>query len=110
VVRLHNLGLISDWHYRTLFKQISRLGYRTKEPSDQRPEFSKLAELLLSELRAEGVGIGGISAALGLKDQDIADLLFDIAVFGFSGGALHGNKSSGRSSHLKLAVDNVKKS
>lgn len=106
IFRLHNLGLISDWHYRTLFKQISQRGYRSSEPLDHKTEMSKLAEFVLAELRKEGVSTSHIAAELGLADQDIADLLFDIAVFG-----VVGNSSATRSvtqpvTHLRLAVNN----
>lgn len=32
VRRLHTVGLLSDWHYRTLFIQLLKSGFRTAEP------------------------------------------------------------------------------
>ena len=32
VVRLHDVELLTEWHYRTLTVEISTRGYRTGEP------------------------------------------------------------------------------
>lgn len=40
--RLHKLGLISDWHYRKLYIEISRLGYRKSEPDEGVRETSQI--------------------------------------------------------------------
>jgi Zn-dependent peptidase ImmA (M78 family)/DNA-binding XRE family transcriptional regulator len=109
IYRLHALGLITDWHYRTLFIQASKRGYRSNEPSDHRAEMSKLAELVLGQLRQEGIGLSYISNELGLNERDLADLLFGIAVFGVEGAATKLKGSETSQSLLKLAVDNSKK-
>ena len=108
IVRLHRLKMISDWHYRTLYKQISQRGYRRKEPFDHRPEMSKLAEMILSALRDEGISTRGISDQLGIDVSDINDLLFDIAIIGVS-GERSGDVLKRDTDHLKLAVDNTRK-
>jgi Zn-dependent peptidase ImmA (M78 family)/DNA-binding XRE family transcriptional regulator len=105
VVRLRKLNLITEWHYRTLFKQISQRGYRKKEPFDHKAEMSKLAELLLQELRSEGISTSGIASAIGVSGADISDLLFNLAVHGLEGGAESGPNQS-TVQHLRLAVDN----
>lgn len=108
VYRLNSLGLLSEWHYRTLFKQISQRGYRTAEPADSKIELSKLAEQVLGQLRKESIGLGEIAADLGLKEQDIADLLFDLALFGFSSSSDGPTKFRVLKPDLRLAVDNSK--
>jgi Zn-dependent peptidase ImmA (M78 family)/transcriptional regulator with XRE-family HTH domain len=106
IYRLNSLGLLSEWHYRTLFKQISQRGYRTAEPSDSKIEFSKLAEQVLGQLRKESIGLREISIDLGLKEQDIADLLFDLTLFGFSSGTDVPTQVRSSKAKLTLAVDN----
>lgn len=104
-VRLHRLGLISDWHYRALFKQISQRGYRQVEPYDHPSEMSKLAEIILKELRKDGITVEDIATELGIEHSDINDLLFGIAVIGMEG--LNGLKQPHKSAaSLKLVIDN----
>jgi Zn-dependent peptidase ImmA (M78 family)/DNA-binding XRE family transcriptional regulator len=107
VVRLRKLDLITEWHYRTLFKQLSQRGYRKKEPFDHRPELSRLAELILMDLRSEGIGYKDVADIIGVSKEDISDLLFNIAIFNVGDG----NSSSsggGSKDHIRLAVDNTK--
>lgn len=105
IVRLHRLGLISDWHYRTLFKQISQRGYRKNEPYDHPVENSKLAEIVLGELRKEGVSISTIAEELGIAVEDINDLLFGLATIGIDGGGATSRKNTPA---IHLAIDNTK--
>ncbi len=109
IVRLHRLKLIGDWHYRTLFQQISQRGYRSKEPFDQKQEMSKLVQLFLEELKSEGIGIGNIADELGVSDNDIKDLLFNIAIFSVVGNEDIGRQSRQQNQNISLAVDNTKK-
>ncbi len=105
VVRLHKLQLISDWHYRALFKQISQRGYRRSEPYDAAPEMSKLAEIVLKQLRREQIFVSDIAKQLGLEESDVNDLLFGIAMIGVTGTpSAHTNMKG--SPDLKLIVDN----
>lgn len=106
IVRLHRLELVSDWQYQSLFRHISKLGYRKREPYDHKTELSKMAELLLGELRKEGIGIGEVADILLVSSEDISDLLFNLAIFEVKRnlGSLAAPRSN---NHLKLIVDNV---
>ena len=44
--RLHKLGVVSDWQYRTLCIQAGKKGYRKVEPDPMQPEISGLFEKL----------------------------------------------------------------
>src|SRR5258707_12341668 len=48
--RLHAVGMLSDWQYRVLCIQISRNGYRTKEPNEAPRETSQVLPKIFSAL------------------------------------------------------------
>src|SRR5262249_3228127 len=45
--RLHALGIISDWHHRSLFIEISKRGYRKQEPNPVARETSQVFQKVL---------------------------------------------------------------
>jgi Zn-dependent peptidase ImmA (M78 family) len=62
--RLHDVGLVSDWHYRTLCIEIAKRGYRDREPSEAQRETSQILEKIFAALREERVTKSDIAAAL----------------------------------------------
>jgi Zn-dependent peptidase ImmA (M78 family)/DNA-binding XRE family transcriptional regulator len=107
IVRLHRVGLISDWHYRTLFQQISQRGYRKSEPSDHKQELSKLFQMLFLELKRDGISVHDIAESMGVYASDLNDLLFNLAIVGVEGSG-HGGGSQDRNPDLRLVIDNTK--
>jgi Zn-dependent peptidase ImmA (M78 family)/DNA-binding XRE family transcriptional regulator len=106
-VRLYKLKLISEWQYRTLFKQISYRGYRKKEPYDHPKEMSQIADFTLKELRKDGISLYDIANSIGVSTKDITDLLFDIAIFGLDGDSSINRINNVTNQHLRLAIDNT---
>jgi len=82
--RLHDLGITSDWHYRELAIEISRLG-RHREVNPLPPEQSQILAKVLSALRTEGVSRQDIAKALHVHQSD-----FDALVAGLTFGAIEG--------------------
>ena len=105
IVRLHRIGLIRDWHYRTLFQQISQKGYRRNEPIDCKTEMSKIAELILNDLRKDNFHISDVASSLGVSTKDLEDLLFDIAIFPVDSFTKKTHVSRSRGT-LRLVIDN----
>src|ERR1700752_95727 len=62
--RLHKLGLLSDWHYRKLYIEISARGYRKNEPDEAPREVSQVLHEVFHTLRAEGVTKHDVATAL----------------------------------------------
>src|SRR5205807_7739990 len=52
--RLHSVGMISDWHYRTLCIQIAKNG-RANEPNEAPRETSQILPKIFAALYREGV-------------------------------------------------------
>ncbi len=71
-----DVGILSDWHYRSLCKQISSLGYRTKEPCGMVREKSVLWKLVFEALWKEGITRETAARALKLPVEEI-ELLID---------------------------------
>lgn len=91
VYRMHALSMISDWQYRSLFKTISRKGWRSVEPNDLAPETSTVASVVLNDLRESVGGISGLAHELGVDSQFLNGLFFGLAITSVQGAG----KSSG---------------
>lgn len=94
--RLHAIGVVSDWHYRSLCVDISRRGFRSKEPDEIRRETSAVLEKVLSAMRDERVGIGVIARDLHLPLSDLSALMFGLAIVPFEGEGQGGGRSAER--------------
>ena len=79
-VRMHRLGLLSDWQYRMLFIEISRNGYRTAEPEAMPSETSQVLAKVFAALREEGVSMNQVARNLGLYPKDLHGLVFGLVL------------------------------
>lgn len=78
--RMHKVGLLSKWRYRTLFVEISRLGYRTSEPEASKPETSKVFAKVFAALRAEGVTKSDLARQLFILPEELDQLVFGLVL------------------------------
>jgi Zn-dependent peptidase ImmA (M78 family) len=77
--RLHELGLMSDWHYKHFNIELSRRG-RQNEPSPLARETSAIIRKALAELAEEGCGLRDIAAELHLPVSELQALSFGMHV------------------------------
>lgn len=77
--RYRSMGLISEWHYRTLCIEIARAGYRTGEPDGMPRERSQLLAHVFAYLAKQGEGRSDIARDLHFTIQDVHDLTFGLA-------------------------------
>lgn len=68
-------GLLTDWHYRDLCKQMSILGYRTKEPSGAPREKSVLWRMVFEELWKVGQTRETIARSLMVPAEEVEALV-----------------------------------
>lgn len=68
-------GLVSDWHYRALCKQMSVLGYRTHEPQPRVRDTSLFWRKVLDALWRERVTQATIGEDLGLPLDEVTALV-----------------------------------
>ncbi|MGO9319186.1 MAG: XRE family transcriptional regulator [Solirubrobacteraceae bacterium] len=92
--RLHALGGLTDWHYRTLCVEMSSRGYRTKEPSPIHRETSQILNKVFAALRREGVTKADIARELHVHAPDLDALVFGLAMLPVEGGSTSGASST----------------
>jgi Zn-dependent peptidase ImmA (M78 family) len=73
--RLHQLGILTDWQYKSLVIEASQAGYRRRE-GDIKRETSQLIPKVLDALRSEGMTTAAIAADLRITPMDLRGLLF----------------------------------
>jgi len=83
--RLHEVGMMSEWQYRTLSVQIAKRGYRTYEPDSAPRETSQLLPTMLSELYREGVTRGAIARVLNVPPSELEELMFGLTMTSIDG-------------------------
>ncbi|RUV98190.1 ImmA/IrrE family metallo-endopeptidase [Mesorhizobium sp. M1A.F.Ca.IN.022.07.1.1] len=79
IYRLHALGILSDWQYRTFCIQASDRGYRTSEPFGIPREHSIVWQKVLATLWAERTTKTDIADRLAVPLEEIENLLFGLA-------------------------------
>lgn len=93
-LRAHRLGVISEWTYSTLAKQLSMAGFRRGEPgSDLLGESSSLLTQVMSDMRSRGEGFSEIGRVLNVRAQDIQDLMLGIVTFAIQGDGVTRSRS-----------------
>lgn len=80
VTRLHSLGMVSDWGYRTIIVDLGQRGYRTGEPIGVERETSTVLLKVFSALWGKGITRSKIADDLNVPQEEIEALIFDLAV------------------------------
>lgn len=101
VYRLNEIGVITPWQYRTLFRELSRRGFRKKEPNPMEREGSLLLAKIFESLRAQGIRLRSVAAELGWTRDYLQEYLFGLGATMLSiDGSGTGAKAD--RSHLRL--------
>ncbi|MGW1055944.1 helix-turn-helix domain-containing protein [Streptomyces sp. NPDC002521] len=96
--RMHDLGLLTDWQYRSTCAELSRLGYRSDEPEGMgQRETSQVLTKVFAALRTKQIKPSDVAAELGLTDEEMNRLLFGLTLTTFTGGGQR-NPSDARAS------------
>lgn len=85
VYYLHKLGLMTDWHYRSLMIDMSKRGYRTKEPRGIQSETSQVLNKVFKALRQQGIGRAEVARQLDIYPNDLDALVFGLAMLPLEG-------------------------
>ena len=83
--RLHELRLLSDWHYRGLCIEITKRG-RDTEPEPAESERSLVLPQVLLTLYKEGLSRTQIARALNIPTSELEQLLSGLVMTGIEGG------------------------
>ena len=77
--RVHRLGLLTDWQYRSMCIDLTQRGYRTGEPDGTERDKSRVWKQVLDHLWREGKTKETIARALHLPLDEIEKLTFGLA-------------------------------
>lgn len=92
--RLHEVGLLTDWQYRSLCIEIAKNGYRTREPNEAPHETSQILEKVLAALYQEGLSRSKIARLLSLPPSELEQLMFGLVMTGIEGGKQTSRRAS----------------
>jgi Predicted Zn peptidase len=87
VRRLHQLGRITDWQYRSWMIDLSERGFRNSEPDGIQSEQSALLGQVLTLARQDGWGTERISKELGIPRRDLSEAMMGLTVTPVAGPA-----------------------
>ena len=99
IYRLHKVGMLSEWNYRSLFVEIGRKGYRTVEPEPTKPETSQVFAKVFRALRDDHMSKSDLARQLSIPSDELEKIVFGLvltAVNG-SGDAKHSGDAERRS-------------
>jgi Zn-dependent peptidase ImmA (M78 family) len=98
--RMHDIGMLSDWHYRTTCMELGERGYRNSEPEDTVRETSQLLDKVFRLLRKKGISRADIAAELHIGTDDLNDFIFGLAMT-----AVDGHREEVVRRHASTAAD-----
>ena len=99
--RLHKLGWLTEWHYKTFCVDLSAKGYRRGEPDGLPRERSRVLERVFELLRSRGISKGRICEELDLFSNELDGLVFSLATVALEGGNFGGPSGVTRD-HLRV--------
>jgi Zn-dependent peptidase ImmA (M78 family) len=102
--RMHTLRLLTDWQYRALFMEISRLGFRHSEPNGSPGERSQILDKVFEMMRSDGLGQGAIAKELSIPLDELARAVFGLVLTEVRGSASEVASESSPASKAQLRV------
>jgi Zn-dependent peptidase ImmA (M78 family)/transcriptional regulator with XRE-family HTH domain len=90
--RFHTLKVLSDWHYRNIYVELSKRGYTKNEPDPAPHEASQLLAKAFSALQEEGVTRQQVARDLCVSTTELDDLLLGLAFGRVDGGKQPGSQ------------------
>ncbi len=83
--RFHQLGLMSDWHFKSLNIDLRRRGFKNKEPEGSPKEQSSILEVVLERMREKGIALRFAANEMSIPESEIKGLLYNLAKISFDG-------------------------
>lgn len=77
--RLHNLGMLSEWNYRSILIDLGQRGFRKDEPIGVARETSTALAKVLQALWKKGITRARIASDLNLPWEEVETVIFDLA-------------------------------
>jgi Zn-dependent peptidase ImmA (M78 family) len=97
--RLHAVGMLSDWEYRSLCIQMAK-NDRTKEPEEAPREVSQVLPKIFEVLYQKGISRSQVARDLSISRSELEELMFGLAMASVDGG----RKGSLGTTHTQLKL------
>ena len=81
IVRMKELGYLTDHRYRTLLTEASRRGYRKTEPDGCTPDFSVVLDKLFSPYREGTESVPAVARAINVHSNEVYNLMRGLVPF-----------------------------
>ena len=81
IVRMRQLGFITEHRYRTLFTEASKRGYRREEPNECPADTSIVFDRLFNPYQEGAAKVGAVARDLNLYPQHIFELMYRLTTF-----------------------------
>ena len=102
IYRSHDIGLLTDWQYHNLFKQLSAAGWRTDEPNAIIPEQSEVNKQVITLLSKTPKKLSTASNETALPLELCYQLLTGTSAQVVEGGKTPASKTYGRKTNLTV--------
>tara|TARA_R110000744_G_scaffold266431_1_gene380452 strand:- start:593 stop:1678 length:1086 start_codon:yes stop_codon:yes gene_type:complete len=99
--RLHKLGFMSDWHFKSLNIEMQRRGFKKVEPDSSPHEQSKVFEHVLARLREKRVSLRFAANEISIPESELRGLIYGLAKVSFE-GSTNKDVSTKPGSHLTV--------
>jgi Zn-dependent peptidase ImmA (M78 family)/transcriptional regulator with XRE-family HTH domain len=107
-VRMHRLGLLTPWQYRSIFVELNRRGRANEPPVPGKPplpqETSQILGKVFQTLRDENVSKAAIAQTLHIPLDDLNDSVFGLVLTPITGGADPASRNTGEGPRPSLRV------
>lgn len=78
VFRMHQIGLLTEWQYRTTFRELASRGYRKQEPDERPRETSQMLKKVFESLAREGVSKSQVAKQLRIPTSELNRMVFGL--------------------------------
>lgn len=78
--RLNELDLLTEWGYRSVCVQLSRMGYRRSEPNGMVRESSQLLAKVFKGLREDRIRPADLAAEIGISPNEVRAHVFGLTL------------------------------
>ena len=83
--RMHVLGLLTEWQYRSLFVELTKQGYRSGEPDGMQAETSQVYAKVFKALSDEGTSKGQVAKDLTIRPDELSRAVFGLVLMPLNG-------------------------
>jgi Zn-dependent peptidase ImmA (M78 family) len=88
VHRLHSLQILTEWQYRALCIELSKLGFRRSEPDGIIRDDSQALTKVFAALKAEGVSRAAVARELRIDTTELDAMLVGLVIASVAGGRI----------------------